>query len=46
MEDFTPVTNGVISTSRLFYMYDFMRVANGVISSSRLCLYVRFYASN
>ena len=35
MEDFTPVTNGVISSSRLFYMYDFTPVTNGVISSSR-----------
>ena len=46
MEDFTPVTNGVISSSRLFYMEDFTPVTNGVISSSRLCLYGRFYASN
>ena len=46
MEDFTPVTNDVISSSRLCYMEDFTPLTNDVISSSRLCLYVRFYASN
>ena len=46
MEDFRPVTNGVISSSRLSYVEDFTPVTNGVISSSRLYLYVQFYASN
>ena len=36
MEDFTPVTNGVIYSSRLSYMEDFTPVTNGVIYSSRL----------
>ena len=38
MYDFTPVTNGVISSSRLSYIEDFTLVTNGVNSSSRLCL--------
>ena len=44
MEDFTPVTNGVISSSRLFYMYDFTPVTNGVISPSRWYIYIYIYA--
>ena len=41
MEDFTPVTNGVISFSRLSYMEDFTPLNNGVISSSRYIIYCK-----
>ena len=41
MYDFTPVTNGVISSSRLYYMEDFTPVTNGVISSSWYIIYCK-----
>ena len=41
MYDFTSVTNGVISSSRLYYMEDFTPVTNGVISSSRYIIYCK-----
>ena len=38
--DFTPVTNGVISSSWWYiYMQDFTPVPNGVISSSQHIIY-------